>query len=252
MVTRLFLSGCLGRMGRVIDSIAAGFAELKIVAGSDLIDGTASYPVYQDPRQCREDFDVLVDFSNVSALPVLFEFIRQRRCPAVICTTGLDPELQRLLEDTARSAAVFQSANMSLGVNLLISLARHAARILYPEFDIEILEAHHNQKLDAPSGTALLIANAINESLDGQMAFVNDRSQVRRKRQTTDIGISSIRGGSIVGEHTVIFAGQDEVLSLRHSAGSRAIFARGALAAARFMSGKQPGLYGMADLVGEA
>jgi 4-hydroxy-tetrahydrodipicolinate reductase len=252
MPVRLFLSGCLGRMGRVIEGIVSGSPDLVIVAGFDLTAGSAAYPVYRDPSLCNETFDVVVDFSNPSALPALFAFIRERRVPAVICTTGLGQELQEQLLALSQEAAIFQSANMSLGVNLLINLARQAASLLFPEFDIEILEAHHNQKLDAPSGTALMIAQGINAALGGQLSPVYDRSQVHQKRQPGDIGIQSIRGGSIVGEHTVIFAGQDEVLSLHHSAQSRAIFARGALAAARFMAGKTQGLYGMADMLAKA
>ena len=249
MAIRLFLSGCLGRMGHVISDIAAASDDLTIVAGSDIKTAAADFPVYTDPRQCQEDFDVLIDFSNPAALPALMDLIRQRRCPAVICTTGLDAALKNDLAQLARIAPIFQSANMSLGINLLISLVRQSARILYPEFDIEIIEAHHNQKIDAPSGTALMIADQINSALDGQMTLVNDRSQVRQKRDRREIGMHAIRGGSIVGEHTVLFAGQDELITVHHSAQTRTVFARGALAAARFMQGKPAGLYSMNDLV---
>ena len=249
MIIRIFLNGCLGRMGRMIAEIAAASDDLQIVAGSDISIGPAAFPVYTDPRTCQEDFDVLVDFSNPSALPALFDLIRQKLCPAVICTTGLDNSLKNDIKTLAEIVPIFQSANMSLGINLLINLVRQSARLLYPEFDIEIIEAHHNQKLDAPSGTALMIADQINEALDGQMQLVNDRSQVRQKRGRQEIGMHAIRGGSIVGEHTVLFAGQDEVLTVHHSAQSRTVFARGALAAARFIAGKPAGLYSMSDLV---
>ncbi len=250
MAVKIFLSGCQGRMGRVITDIAAASEDLEIVAGSDLMPSTdGAFPVFADPRDCAVAFDVLVDFSNTAALPAVFGLIRQRQCPAVICTTGLDDTLLAELGQLATLAPIFKSANMSLGVNLMITLARQAARILYPEFDIEIVEAHHNQKLDAPSGTALMIAEKINEELDQQMHLVYDRSQNRQKREKTEIGMHAIRGGSIVGEHTVLFAGQDEVLSLHHSATSRAVFARGALAAARFINGKPTGHYDMNDLV---
>ena len=250
MAVRIFLSGCRGRMGRVISEIAAASDDLQIVAGSDInTSPECAYPVFSDPSDCNVDFDVVVDFSNTAALPQLFAMIGQRCCPAVICTTGLNDQLKADLTELSLSAPIFQSANMSLGINLLISLARQAASLLYPGFDIEIIEAHHNQKLDAPSGTALMIADEVNASLDGQMNLVCDRSQVRQKRDKKEIGMHAIRGGTIVGEHTVLFAGPEEILSIHHSAQSRAVFARGALAAARFMAGKPAGLYSMQDLL---
>lgn len=252
MLTRIFLSGCQGRMGRVITDIVSKAADLEIVAGSDL---TASdngpFPVYSNPSQCEVDFDVLIDFSNPAALPGIFQLIRQKHCPAVICTTGLDEKLEQELQQLSTQAAIFKSANMSLGINLMINLARQAARLLYPSFDIEIVEAHHNQKVDAPSGTALMIANEVNEELDNQMNLVYDRSAVRQKRDSREIGVHAIRGGSIVGEHTVIYAGQDEVFSMHHSATSRDVFARGAVAAARYLVGKPAGHYDMSDLIKE-
>lgn len=250
MLTKIFLSGCRGRMGRVITEIVANAADMEIVAGSDL---TASndgpFPVFDDPNKFTADFDVLIDFSNPAALPGVFQLIRQKRCPAVICTTGLDENLELELQQLSTQAAVFKSANMSLGINLMINLARQAARLLYPTFDIEIVEAHHNQKVDAPSGTALMIAGEINDELDNQMNLIFDRSAVRQKRDSREIGVHAIRGGSIVGEHTVIYAGQDEVFSMHHSATSRDVFARGAVAAARFMFGKPAGRYDMTDLI---
>lgn len=250
MAVRIFLSGCQGRMGRVISEIAAASDDLQIVAGSDINTSPAcAFPVFSDPRDCNVDFDVVVDFSNTAALPQLFAMIGQRCCPAVICTTGLSDQLKADLAELSLSAPIFQSANMSLGINLLISLARQAASLLYPGFDIEIVEAHHNQKLDAPSGTALMIADEVNASLGGQMNLVCDRSQVRQKRDKKEIGMHAIRGGTIVGEHTVLFAGPEETLSIHHSAQSRSVFARGALAAARFMAGKPAGMYSMQDLL---
>ncbi len=250
MPIKIFLSGCMGRMGRVISEIAAASDDLVIVAGSDLnaVSGH-TFPVFADPGDCKIEFDVLVDFSNTAALPTLFEMISKRQCPAVICTTGLDEQLKADLNKLGQTVPIFQSANMSLGINLLISLAQQAAKLLYPDFDIEIVEAHHNQKLDAPSGTALMIAEQINASLDGQLNMVCDRSQVRQKRDKHELGMHAIRGGSIVGEHTVLFAGQEETLSIHHSAQSRAVFARGALAAARFIAKKPAGLYNMQDLL---
>ena len=209
MPVKIFLSGCHGRMGKVISDIVTASDDLVIVAGSDLAPVPGNpYPVFSDPRTCDVDFDVIIDFSNPSALPALFELIRQRRCPAVICTTGLDEALTAELKELDKTAPIFKSANMSLGINLLARLARQAARILYPEFDIEIIEAHHNQKVDAPSGTALMLADQINDELDGRLHLTHDRSQLRQKRDKSEIGIHAVRGGSIVGEHTVLFAGQ--------------------------------------------
>jgi 4-hydroxy-tetrahydrodipicolinate reductase len=250
MITRIFLNGCFGRMGRTITDIAAASDDLCIAAGADVIAKPADFPVYQDPRLCQEDFDVIIDFSNPAALESVCDLASQRSRPVVICTTGLDAAQQQKIDELSHKVAVFQSANMSLGINLLVSLARQAARLLYPaDFDIEILEAHHNQKLDAPSGTALMIACGIDEALGGQTRQVLDRSPLRQKRQHHEIGISAIRGGTIVGEHTVIFAGQEELLTIHHSAQSRNIFARGAIAAARFLPGKPAGLYSMAELI---
>ncbi|MDD2441521.1 MAG: 4-hydroxy-tetrahydrodipicolinate reductase [Eubacteriales bacterium] len=252
MTCHLFLNGCNGRMGRTIREIASGRDDIRIAAGSDLAaDPTAPFPIYTDPAACRDPFDVLVDFSSPAALPRLFNLIEQRACPSVICTTGLDQELRERLQQLSAAAPVFVSANMSLGVNLLIDLARQAAKLLYPGFDIEIIEAHHNQKVDAPSGTALMIADQLNQALDGALHPVTDRSQVRQKRQAGELGIHAVRGGTIVGEHTVLFAGPEETIEIRHSAQSRAIFARGALAAALFLAGKPAGMYSMADIVAE-
>ena len=251
MAVRLFLSGCNGRMGQTIRSITEASADLVIAAGSDLNpDPRAVFPVYADPRQCLEPFDVLIDFSRPDALPAVCDLIGQRLCPAVICTTGLPEAVKSRLAGLAALAPIFISANMSLGVNVLIGLACQAAKLLYPEFDLEIIEAHHNQKLDAPSGTALMIADQINETLDHQLTYVYDRSQVRQTRDRHELGLHAIRGGSIVGEHTVLFAGADEILEIKHQAQSRAVFARGALAAARFIVGKPAGAYAMKDLLG--
>ncbi len=250
MPIKIFLSGCNGRMGQVILDIANASDDLEIVAGSDInTKNERPFPVFANAADCNVTFDVLVDFSNPAALSAVFSLIRKQKKPAVICTTGLSDEQTKEMNNLATVAPIFKSANMSLGINMLISLARQASQLLYPEFDIEILDAHHNQKVDAPSGTALMIADEINEELDHQMKKVFDRSQVRQKREKNEIGVHAIRGGSIVGEHTVYFAGQDEVLTIHHSAGSRSVFARGALAAARFMAGKSPGYYNMNDLI---
>ena len=250
MAIRLFLNGCNGRMGKTIRSIVDASDDLTIAAGADLnADPSAGFPVYADPRQCGEAFDVVVDFSSPAALPALCDLIESRRCAAVICTTGLDDSLKTRLRQMSLSCPVFISANMSLGINLLIQLARQAAKLLYPDFDLEIIEAHHNQKVDAPSGTALMIADQINEELDQRLSYVYDRSQIRQKRDTRELGIHAIRGGSIVGDHTVLFAGPEETLEIKHQAQSRAVFARGAMAAVRFLAGKPAGFYNMEDLI---
>lgn len=250
MSIRIFLSGCNGRMGKTIRALAAEQEGLSVVAGSDIqTDPACPFPVYQDPQDCLEDFDVLIDFSNPAAFNKVSQLIELRRCPAVICTTGLEQDMKDHLLELAQNSPVFMSANMSLGINLLIGLARQAAVLLYPEYNIEIIEAHHNQKVDAPSGTALMIADQINDALSGQLRPVTDRSQTRAKRDPAELGIHAIRGGSIVGEHTVLFAGPEENITIHHSAQSRAVFARGALAAARFLPGKPAGLYSMADLI---
>lgn len=249
MPARIFLNGCQGRMGRMIRSFAAESGDC-IVAGADIgPEPDCPFPLYRDPRQCQESFDVIIDFSNPAALPALIDLAERRLSPLVVCTTGLDDAIKTRLDALADHSAVFISANMSLGINLLINLARQAARLLYPGFDIEIIEAHHNQKLDAPSGTALMIADQINDALGGALVYTTDRSQVHQKRDGRELGIHAIRGGTIVGEHTVLLAGPEETIEIRHQAQSRAVFARGALAAARYMIGKPAGRYQMADLV---
>jgi 4-hydroxy-tetrahydrodipicolinate reductase len=250
MSVKIFLSGCLGRMGRVISKLAEESSDLQIAAGSDLaISDHVKYPVYKNASECDEDFDVIVDFSNPQAMPELIALIKKSGKPAVICTTGLTDKIRQDLEDLSRDHAIFISANMSLGINILIHLARQAADILYPEFDLEIVEAHHRQKVDAPSGTAMMIADAINETLGNVLNYTYDRSQHRQPRDSREIGLHAIRGGTIVGEHTVVFAGGEETLSIHHSAQSRDVFARGALAAARFMNGKVSGRFDMGDLI---
>lgn len=250
MSIKIFLSGCHGRMGQTIQSMSQENQEFVITAGSD-IQGKENcpFPVYTRPADCREPVDVIVDFSNPSALPALCELIEKRNIPSVICTTGFDQTIKDKLFALSKQCPLFLSANMSLGINALIRLACQAATILYPEFDIEITEAHHNQKIDAPSGTALMIADAIKDTVDDDLTYVYDRSTIHEKRSKKEIGMQSIRGGTIVGEHTVLFAGPEEHIEIRHFAQSRAVFARGALAATRFLIHQSPGLYTMTDLV---
>ena len=247
--TRIFLNGCNGRMGKVITEICSQEQGVVIAAGADTNAAPSSFPVYAAAADCREDFDVIIDFSHVLAFPAVIQLAEGRKKPLVMCTTGLSEENKQALRSLSEKTAVFYSANMSLGVNVLISLVKKAADILYPGFDIEIVEAHHNQKVDAPSGTALMIADEINDTLDNQLEYVYDRHNSRQKRDPRELGLHAIRGGSIVGEHSVIFAGPEEVLTVSHSAQTRNVFARGAVAAARFMCGKTSGMYSMKDLI---
>ena len=208
------------------------------------------YPVFPSLDQCSVEADVIVDFASPKAVDGLLAYSCKKQVPVVLCTTGLSKEQLAAVEKASQVTAILRSANMSLGVNLLLKLVSDAARVLAGSgFDMEIVEKHHNQKVDAPSGTALALADSMNQAMDGQYAYTCDRSTRREKRDPKEIGISSVRGGSIVGEHDVIFAGRDEVLTLSHTAYSKAIFAKGALEAAKFLAGKKPGMYSMTDVV---
>ena len=248
---KAIMHGCNGAMGQVISSLAEADGEMEIVAGVDLnTERKNGYPVYASLEECPRA-DVIIDFASAKAVDHLLDYCAATGTPVVLCTTGLSEEQIRRVEETAEKAAVLRSANMSLGINLLLKLVKEAARVLAAaDFDIEILEKHHNRKLDAPSGTALALADSINEAMESQYHYVYDRSSRRQKRDPKEIGIQSVRGGSIVGEHDVIFAGQDEVITISHTAYSRAIFAKGAVAAAKFLAGKNSGLYDMADVIG--
>ena len=249
---RMIMHGCNGAMGQVITGIAAKEEDIAIVAGIDLNDTKQnSYPVFPSLKACTVEADVIVDFASVKAVDGLLEYSVEKKIPVVVCTTGLSEEQIKKVEETSSHVAVLRSANMSLGVNLLIKLVKEAARTLADAgFDIEIVEKHHNRKVDAPSGTALALADSINEAMDGQYHYVCDRSQAGDVRDSREIGIQSVRGGTIVGEHDVIFAGTDEVITFNHTAYSKAIFARGAVSAAKFLAGKKPGLYTMKDVIG--
>lgn len=249
---RMIMHGCNGAMGQVITGIAAEDKELSIVAGIDPRDTKQNdYPVFKSLDACSVEADVIVDFASVKAIDELLEYSVKKKLPVVVCTTGLSEEQAKKVEEASRQVAVLRSANMSLGVNLLLKLVKEAALTLAEAgFDIEILEKHHNQKLDAPSGTALALADSINEAMDQAYHYKYDRTLTREKRDKTEIGIQSIRGGSIVGEHDVIFAGTDEVITFNHAAYSKAIFAKGAVSAAKFLAGKKPGFYTMKDVIG--
>ncbi|MCB5940946.1 4-hydroxy-tetrahydrodipicolinate reductase [bacterium 210820-DFI.6.52] len=250
-MVRILLAGALGKMGRVVSQCVSEREDCQIAAGIDIV-GSAEdlpFPLYRSIGECPLEGDVIVDFSHPSLLGEILRFAREKKVPAVICTTGLSPEQVSEIKESAKEVPIFFSANMSLGINLLSALAQKAAQVLGGQFDIEILEKHHNQKVDAPSGTALMLADAINEVADGRYEYVYDRHSVRRKRGKEELGIHSVRGGTIVGEHEVIFAGRDEVLTLSHSATSKEVFAVGAVNAAVFLAGQKPGLYDMASLL---
>lgn len=248
-MTDIIIQGIYGRMGRTLVEKIAGREDCRIVAGVDREAGkVGEIPVYASFEElpCK---GVVIDFSSPAGAVSAARFGAQNGLPCVICSTGLSKEDEAVLETASAAAPIFRSANMSVGVNVLIELARQATRVLGNEFDIEIVEKHHRNKLDAPSGTALMIADAINAEADGKYEYVYDRSQVRQKRGARELGISAVRGGGIVGEHEVLFCGPEEVVTLQHSAGSRGVFADGAIQAALYLAQQQPGYYTMTDLL---
>ena len=228
-----------------------GDPDLAIVAGVDMrAEARNDYPVFADIADCDVEADVVIDFSNAAAVDHLLDWCAGKQMPVVLCTTGLSEAQLARVEETAGRTAVLKSANMSLGINLLMKLLKDAAKVLAAEgFDMEIVERHHNQKVDAPSGTAIALADAMNGALAEDYSYVYDRSRERKKRDRQEIGISAVRGGTIVGEHEVIFAGEDEVIEFKHTAYSKALFAKGAVAAAKFLAGKGPGRYDMSDVI---
>lgn len=251
MSVRVLMNGCCGRMGRAINEICLDSSDVKIVAGCDLSDNTngLDFPVFKALKDCDVDFDVIIDFSNSKCIPALFEFACEKGKAVVCCTTGLSESDMEILNNASKVIPVFKSANMSLGMNIMVELCKKATKLLYPDYDIEIVEAHHNKKLDAPSGTALMIADAIKSQIDNEIEYVYDRSDVRKMREKKEIGISAIRGGNIVGEHEAMFIGPEEILKISHSAQTRIVFARGSVAAARFIFDKAPGRYDMTDMI---
>ena len=248
---KAIMNGCNGKMGQVISAICKEDPQIETVAGVDLYDGIKNdYPVFPNISVCDVKADVIIDFSNAKAVDDLLVYSVDKKIPVVLCTTGLSEEQMEQVKAASGQVAVLKSANMSLGINLLMQLLAQAATILAPAgFDMEIVEKHHNQKLDAPSGTALALADSMNEALDEAYTYTYDRSQKRKKRDKYEIGLSSVRGGNIVGEHEVIFAGQDEVIEFKHTAYSKAVFAKGAVEAAKFLKGKPAGHYDMADVI---
>ena len=249
----ILLSGCNGRMGQVVTRMCAESPDVRIAAGVDLNPVKQNdYPVYADPMEYPGQVDCVIDFSNPAALPALLRYCKYTGAAIVLATTGYSQEQIAEIQEASRELRIFRSANMSLGINVLLSLVRQAAKVLGGSADIEIVERHHNQKLDAPSGTAVMIADAAASVLEDTPEYVYERHSRRQKRDKKEIGISAVRGGTIVGEHEVIFAGTDEVLEIRHSAYSREIFANGALRASVFMASRNaPGLYNMEQLVAE-
>ena len=251
-MVKIIMHGCNGHMGQVISGIVEKDPDAEIVAGIDIADqGKNSYPVFTDIDACQVEADAIIDFSSAKAADKLLEYSVERQIPVVLCSTGLSEEQLAKVEEASRKVAVLKSANMSLGINTLLKLIQDAARVLATAgFDMEIVEKHHRLKLDAPSGTALALADSLNEAMDNQYHYVYDRSQRREQRDDREIGISAVRGGTIVGEHEIIFAGQDEVIEFKHTAYSKAIFGKGAVEAAKFLAGKPAGRYDMSDVIG--
>ena len=250
-MVKAIMSGCAGRMGRVITQLAQEDSGIGIVAGVDVVGvNDASYPVFSSFDKCDVQADVIIDFSSPKAFDAMIAYALEKKIAAVVCTTGLEEAQLQRLEEASGEIPVLRSANMSLGINLLIKLLKAAAPVLAQAgFDIEIVEQHHNKKKDAPSGTAIALADSINEAMDGKYSYTYDRSPLYEQRRENEIGISSVRGGTIVGVHDVLFAGTDEVIELRHTAYSRAIFGKGALTAAKYLQGRAPGYYQMSDVI---
>lgn len=250
---RAIMHGCNGKMGQTIAGIIKEDTEITLVAGVDPYTGVENpFPVFKNIKECDVKADVIIDFAAASAVDDLLEFCVEKQIPCVICTTGLSESQQEKIKEASEKVAILKSANMSLGINTLLKLVKEAAAVLSPAgFDVEIVEKHHNQKVDAPSGTALALADSINEEFENQYEYVYDRSTKREKRSSKEIGISAIRGGTIVGEHDVIFAGVDEVITFSHTAYSKAVFGKGAVQAAKFLAGKPAGYYNMSHVIEE-
>ena len=250
-MTRIIMSGCNGAMGKMITGIVKEDSQAEIVAGIDIIDhGDTEYPIFSSIKDCDVEADAIIDFSTPKILDDLLAYSEERKVPVVLCTTGYTEEQLAKIEMAAEKTAILKSANMSLGINTLLKLVQDAAKVFATEgFDVEIVEKHHNQKVDAPSGTALALADSVNEAMGNQYEYIYDRSQRREKRDKKELGISAVRGGTIVGDHDVIFAGTDEVITFSHTAYSKAVFGKGAVSAAKFLKGKTSGRYEMSDVI---
>ncbi|KIR03329.1 Dihydrodipicolinate reductase [Lachnospiraceae bacterium TWA4] len=249
----IIMHGCNGHMGQVISDIVAKDDDAKIVAGIDpMVDAKQNpYPVFSTLDECTIKADVIIDFSTAKAIDHLLSYAVKNDTPVVLCTTGLLEEQIQAVKEASTKVAILRSANMSLGVNAIMKLVAEAAKVLATAgFDIEIVEKHHNQKLDAPSGTAIALADSINEAMNNSYEYIYNRSDKRQKRDAKELGISAVRGGTIVGEHEVFFCGTDEVVEIKHTAYSKAIFAKGSVQAAKFLAGKPASLYQMSDVIG--
>lgn len=251
-MVNVIMHGCNGKMGRVITNLVEEDDNIQIVAGIDAYTGVANeYPVFASIKECDVKADAIIDFSVTAAVDDLLDYAVSTKTPVVVCTTGLSANQLEKINEASKSVAVLRSANMSLGINTLMKILKIATDVLADRgFDIEIVEKHHNQKVDAPSGTALALADCINQELNNEYDYTYDRSTVREKRKKNEIGISAVRGGTIVGEHEVIYAGTDEVIEIKHTAYSKAIFAKGAIDAAKFLANKEAGMYDMSDVIG--
>ena len=250
-MTKIIMLGCNGRMGQMITDMVKQDDECMIVAGIDIVDNRDNgYPVYTKLADCDVEADAIIDFTSATDFESRMDYAVDKQIPIIECSTGLSEEQMDYLKKASEKVAVLKSANMSLGINLLMKLLKEAAvKLAGDGFDVEIVEKHHNQKLDAPSGTALALADSINEAMDDRYEYIYDRSQVRQKRDKKELGISAVRGGTIVGEHEVIFAGTDEVITFKHTAYSRAVFAKRSITAAKYLKGKAAGLYDMSDVL---
>ncbi|MBQ8508308.1 MAG: 4-hydroxy-tetrahydrodipicolinate reductase [Clostridia bacterium] len=246
---KILLSGAMGRLGRAVTAACEESDVYKVVAGVDIQPAAEKFPVYAKPADCDCDVDVIIDCSHHTAVGPLLDYAIEKKLPVVICTTGHTVSEVTRIHEAAASIPVFYSRNMSVGINLLIELAKKAAKVLGEDFDIEIIEKHHNKKLDAPSGTALMIADAVADTVYYEPEYVYERQSRRQARDKKEIGIHSVRGGTIVGEHEILFAGTDEVITISHQAASRDVFARGAIRAAGYVVGKEPGFYDMSTML---
>ena len=248
---RVIMHGCNGKMGQVITNLIAADSEVELVAGVDAFDdGHNTYPVFRNIKDCDVEAECIIDFSAAVAVDALLDYCVEKQIPCVLCTTGLSQEQLEKVKAASEKVAILKSANMSLGIDLLLKLLKKATDVLAPAgFDIEIVEKHHNLKVDAPSGTALALADSINEELGNEYEYVYDRSGRREKRPVKEIGISTVRGGTIVGDHDVIFAGADEVVTFSHTAYSKGVFGKGAVQAAKFLAGKPAGMYDMSNVI---
>ncbi len=247
----VIMHGCNGMMGRMISNLMQDDVQAKLVAGIDInTEQHYDYPVFASLDECTVNADVIIDFASVKAIDALLDYAVKKQIPVVLCTTGLSEEQLVKVEEASKKVAVLKSANMSLGINTLLNLLQKAAQVFAPAgYDMEIIEKHHNKKLDAPSGTALALADSLRDALDGEYEYVYDRSKEKKRREKSEIGISAVRGGTIVGEHEVIFAGADEVIEFKHTAYSKAVFGKGAIQAAKYLAGKPAGYYNMSHVI---